>query len=71
MLACPKDRGPLYYFVAEDCLYNARLQLKYEIEGNIPVLLVDKAVNCDDDEHTRLMQLAAEREITENFFSDE
>ena len=26
ILACPEDKGPLFYFEDENCLYNPRLQ---------------------------------------------
>ncbi len=31
ILACPDDKGPLYYFEAEDSLYNPRLRRRYAI----------------------------------------
>ena len=43
ILACPQDKGPLYYFADEDSLYNPRLKLRYSIQDNIPVMLIDKA----------------------------
>lgn len=55
ILACPKDKGPLYYVVDEDALYNPRLKLRYSIQDNIPVMLIDKAETLDDAEHDRLM----------------
>lgn len=58
MLVCPEDRGPLLY--VDDCLYNPRLQRKYLIEDDIPVLLVDEAVTVDDDEHRRLVAAAGQ-----------
>lgn len=55
ILACPKDKGALYYFVDENSLYNPRLQLRYSIENDIPVMLIDKAETLDASEHDRLM----------------
>ena len=43
ILACPEDKGPLLYFEGEDSLYNARLQRRYAIKDDIPVMLVDEA----------------------------
>jgi uncharacterized protein YbaR (Trm112 family) len=54
ILACPEDKGPLYYFEDEDILYNPRLRRVYEIRDGIPVMLVDEARTVDDAEHTRL-----------------
>ena len=36
ILACPKDKGPLLYFVDEESLYNPRLRLRYRITDDIP-----------------------------------
>jgi len=55
ILACPEDKGPLLYFAGEDLLYNPRLQRRYDIHDEIPVLLIDEATTVDDDEHARLM----------------
>ncbi len=54
ILACPKDRGPLYYFADEDALYNPRLHVRYRIEDDIPVLIPDEGETVDDAEHARL-----------------
>lgn len=56
LLVCPQDRGPLLY--VDGCLYNPRLQRKYRIDDDIPVLLIDEAVTVDDDEHRRLAAAA-------------
>ena len=54
-LACPEDKGPLYYFADENSLYNPRLRRRYEIRDGIPVLLIDEAESVTDAEATRLM----------------
>jgi uncharacterized protein YbaR (Trm112 family) len=66
-LACPEDKGPLWYFADEDCLYNPRLRRRYEIRDGIPVMLIDDAVAVDDATHERLMATAAEEGIGPNF----
>jgi uncharacterized protein len=55
ILACPEDKGPLYYFADEDALYNPRLKRRYTVRDGIPVMLIDEAETVDDAEHTRLM----------------
>ena len=55
VLACPEDKGPLYYLGDDDGLYNPRLRRRYEVRDGIPVMLVDEAVGVGDAEHTRLM----------------
>ena len=60
ILVCPADRGPLVLVGKgdEELLYNPRLRRAYRIEGSIPVLLVDEAVEVSDEEHARLMARA-------------
>ncbi|MGI9608219.1 MAG: Trm112 family protein [Acidimicrobiales bacterium] len=67
ILACPKDKGPLLYFEAEQSLYNARLRMRYSITDDIPVMLIDEAETLDDAEHERLTALAAELDIAPTF----
>ena len=58
ILACPQDKGPLLYFADEDALYNPRLKVRYRIEGDIPIMLVDESESVDDTEHGRLLSKA-------------
>ena len=55
ILACPEDRGPLFYFEDEDSLYNPRLHRRYAIRDGIPIMLIDEAETVPDGEHERLM----------------
>lgn len=43
VLACPQDKGPLYYLGDDNGLYNPRLKCKYLVREGIPVMLVDEA----------------------------
>ncbi len=54
ILACPEDKGPLYYLEDEDVLYNPRLHRAYEIREGIPVMLVEEARTVDDAEDERI-----------------
>ncbi len=67
ILACPEDKGPLYYFEAEESLYNPRLQRRYLIRDGIPIMLVDEAEAVTDPEHDRLMARAEADGITPTF----
>ncbi len=58
ILACPEDKGPLWYFADERILYNPRLQRSYEVRDGIPVLLIDEATAVGRDEHDRLVAKA-------------
>ena len=55
ILACPEDKGPLYYLADEDSLYNPRLKRRYDIRDDIPVMLIDEATTVDDAEHERIL----------------
>ena len=55
VLACPEDKGPLYYLQDEDALYNPRLKRRYAIRDDIPVMLIPEAETVDDAEHDRIM----------------
>ena len=70
ILACPEDRGPLYYLEDEQSLYNPRLHRRYEIRDDIPILLIDEAVSVDDAEHERIMAKVAADGIRLTFDQD-
>lgn len=55
ILACPEDKGPLYYLEDENSLYNPRLRRRYDVREDIPVMLIDEATTVDDAEHGRVM----------------
>ncbi len=67
ILACPKDKGPLYYLVSESTLYNPRLQLAYAVRDDIPVMLIDEATHVESAEHTRLTSLIESQSIPPTF----
>ncbi len=48
ILACPDDKGPLYYLEGESVLYNPRLRRRYDIRDDIPVMLIDESTIVDD-----------------------
>lgn len=54
VLACPEDKGPLYYLRDESALYNPRLKRRYRIDDDIPIMLVEEAETVDDAEHDRI-----------------
>lgn len=67
ILACPEDKGPLYYFEAAEFFYNPRLQRRYEIREGIPVMLIDEAASVSDAEHTDLMEKVSAESIRLTF----
>ena len=56
ILACPEDNGPLFYLEDENALYNPRLRRVYSVEDDIPIMLIDEAVEADENEHKRIIE---------------
>ncbi len=67
ILACPDDKGPLYYLPDESVLYNPRLRRTYEVRDGIPVMLIDEATSLDDDEARRLDELVERTGVSPTF----
>jgi uncharacterized protein YbaR (Trm112 family) len=67
ILACPQDKGPLYYLVDEDALYNSRLKRRYAIRDDIPIMLIDEAETVDDAEDERIMAKVAAEGLSPTF----
>ncbi|GMU59595.1 MAG: hypothetical protein AMXMBFR34_13580 [Myxococcaceae bacterium] len=67
ILACPEDKGPLLYFVADELLYNPRLKRKYRVERDVPQMLVEESTQAGDAEHQALLEKAKALGITPNF----
>ncbi len=67
ILACPEDKGPLFYFEDENALYNPRLKRRYRIDDDIPVMLIDEAETVDEAEHNRLLAKADADKISPTF----
>ncbi|MDQ3570394.1 MAG: Trm112 family protein [Actinomycetota bacterium] len=67
ILACPEDKGPLWYFEDESSLYNPRLKRRYAIRDDIPIMLIDEAETVADDEHQRLTAKAQAEGIRPTF----
>jgi len=70
ILACPEDKGPLLYLPDEDALYNPRLQRRYDVRDDIPVMLVDEATQVDGAEHDRIMAKVAAEGIAPTFVDE-
>lgn len=69
VLACPVDKGPLYYLGDEGGLYNPRLRRRYVVREGIPVMLPDEAVSVDDAEAAALDARIASGDLTPTFAS--
>jgi uncharacterized protein YbaR (Trm112 family) len=64
ILACPEDKGALYYLEAEGVLYNPRLGRTYDVRDDIPVMLVEEATTLDAAERERLDALVRDGGVT-------
>jgi uncharacterized protein YbaR (Trm112 family) len=67
ILACPEDKGPLFYLADEQALYNPRLKRRYKIDGDIPIMLVEESETVSDDEHARVMAKVEAESIRPTF----
>lgn len=67
ILACPKDKGPLYYLTNEDKLYNPRLGWTYEVRDDIPIMLIDDATRLPTSEVARLDERISREAIPPTF----
>jgi len=69
ILACPEDKGPLYYLGDDGGLYNPRLKRRYKITDGIPIMLIDEADELSDDEDAALSARVADEGIQPTFTS--
>jgi uncharacterized protein YbaR (Trm112 family) len=71
ILACPDDKGPLFYvetgWEAGAVLYNPRLGRTYPVVDDIPVMLIEEATTLDADAKARLDAQVAEQGLTPTF----
>ena len=72
VLACPQDKGPLYYLgdpseTDAGGLYNPRLLCKYLVREGIPVMLVDEAQSVPKPEAEALDARIAAGELLPTF----
>ena len=67
ILACPQDKGALYYFSTDEFLYNPRLARKYLVRDGIPVMLIDEAVAVSAEEQSLLQQRIQNEKIAPTF----
>jgi uncharacterized protein len=67
ILACPQDKGALYYFSTDEFLYNPRLARKYLVRDGIPVMLIDEAVAVSAEEQSHLQQRIHDEKIAPTF----
>ena len=67
VLACPVDKGPLYYLGDDGGLYNPRSHRRYAVRDGIPVMLPDQATEVPADEAATLDARIASGELAPTF----
>jgi uncharacterized protein YbaR (Trm112 family) len=67
ILACPQDKGPLYYLADDEVLYNPRLTRSYQVRDGIPVMLIDEATTLEPADAERLEARIAAEAIAPTF----
>jgi uncharacterized protein YbaR (Trm112 family) len=61
ILVCPESKKPLLYFEAEGFLFCPESRLKYRIEDDIPVMLIEEAERVSEAEASNLVARAPKR----------
>ncbi len=61
ILVCPESKEPLLYFEQENFLFCPDSRLKYSIEDDIPVMLIEEAERLSEQEAQALVARAPAR----------
>jgi uncharacterized protein YbaR (Trm112 family) len=69
ILACPEDKGPLWYIESEKVLYSPRLRRAYPVVDGIPVMLIGEARTLSDSENSHMESLVQSLGIKPTFES--
>jgi uncharacterized protein YbaR (Trm112 family) len=73
ILACPDEKGPLYYFEPAapgtdgGFLLCPACRRRYDVRDDIPVMLIDEATTLSEADAEALLARAAEQGITPTF----
>jgi uncharacterized protein YbaR (Trm112 family) len=67
VLACPVDKGPLYYLGDEQGLYNPRSKRRYLVRDGIPVMLPGESVEVPTPDAEALDARIAAGELSPTF----
>jgi uncharacterized protein YbaR (Trm112 family) len=76
ILACPDDKGPLYYFpadgdvpeqAADGFLFCPKCRRRYEVRDDIPVMLIDEATVLPEAEAQAVLERARAEGVEPTF----
>jgi len=71
IVACPESKAPMIYFAAGECgtspeaafFLCPKSRLRYRVERDVPVLLIEEAERLESTEVERLLSRAKQLEI--------
>jgi len=67
ILACPEDKGPLWFIESESLMYNPRTKRSFPVIDDIPVMLLEESTVVSDAEHAGLQGLIDSQGIKPTF----
>jgi len=67
ILACPDEKGPLYYFEGDGFLFCPACRRRYEVRDDIPVMLLDEATVLSPSDAEAVMGRASELGLAPTF----
>jgi uncharacterized protein len=67
ILACPDDKGPLYYFEADAFLFCPGCRRRYDVRDDIPVMLIDEATVLEPADGDAVVQRARQEGLQPTF----
>ena len=67
ILACPKCKGKIELTEQQDALLCHACRLRYRIDDDIPIMLIDEAESVDDAEDARLRAKAESDNVQPTF----
>ena len=67
ILACPDDKGALYYFETEGALFCPKCARRYAVRDDIPIMLIDEAEVLDDAAAKDLLDRAVSEGLRPTF----
>jgi uncharacterized protein YbaR (Trm112 family) len=67
ILACPDDKGPLYYFEADAFLFCPACRRRYEVRDDIPVMLIDEATTLSEADAQATVDRARQEGLSPTF----
>jgi uncharacterized protein YbaR (Trm112 family) len=69
ILACPDEKGPLYYFEADGFLFCPACHRRYAVRDDIPIMLLDEAEQLNDADAAAIVERAKAEGIEPTFTS--